>query len=101
LIQPEPNIIANCESIDLLGPTEKAHYAVSELEKFWDEDGWEPIAFGSNDATPGISHYPHPPAYLSSEEASNEPSGDDASSGTSFESGSQMSCDIEYVIRRT
>lgn len=53
LIQPEPKTVTKFENLS--GPTAKKHYVVSDLEKFWDEDGWEPIAFGPN-ATPGISH---------------------------------------------
>ena len=99
LIQPKPKTVTTIEN--LLPSTAKKHYAISKLEQFWDEDGWEPIAFGSNDATPGTLHDLQPPAYLSSEAASNEPSDDDASSGTSFESGSQMAYDIEDTIRQT
>jgi hypothetical protein len=99
LIQPEPKTVTKFEN--LLAPTAKKHYDVSDLEKLWDEDGWEPIAFGSDDATPGISLYLQPPAYLSSEAVSNGPSDDDASSSTSFETGSQMSCDIEDAIAQT
>jgi hypothetical protein len=96
LIQPEPKTVTKFEN--LVASTAKKHYHVSDLEIFWDEDGWEPIAFGSNHATPGISHDLQPPAYLSSEAASIERS-DDASSGTSFESGSQS--DIEEPIMQT
>lgn len=48
LTQPEPKIVVNSKSINLSGPTDKAHHAVSELEEFWDEDGWGPIAFESD-----------------------------------------------------
>lgn len=96
LIQPEPKVGTNSENLS--APTAKAHYVVSELEEFWVEDGWGHIAFGSNDATPGISHYLQPPAYLSSEAASNELFRDDASSGTSFESESPICRDIEDTI---
>ena len=53
LIQPEAQTVTKFEN--LAAPTAKKHYDVSELEKFWDEGGWEPITFGSNDTTPGIS----------------------------------------------
>lgn len=96
-LQPGPKVVASSESVLHSDSAEKAIYAVSELEKFWEENGWEDIAVEPNDAIPGLSTSLHPPAYLSSEE-SNEISPDDASSETSFESGSQMSCDMDDAV---
>ena len=66
------------------------------LEKFWDEKGWEHIVFDSEDAAPGISYRLQPLG--SFDTGSSEMSPDSASSGTSFESGSEISSDAESIV---
>jgi hypothetical protein len=88
--------------VDLESKLAKAHRsrdtAVSNLQKFWDE-GWEPIVFEFDNATPNLSYYLHPLDY--SDAAFSEMSPDDASNGTSFESGSEMSCEVDGIVEQT
>jgi hypothetical protein len=89
--------------VDLESKLAEAHCprdtAVSNLQKFWDEEGWEPIVFEFDNATPNLSYYLHPLDY--SDAAFSEMSPDDASSGTSFESGSEMSCEVDGIVEQT
>lgn len=67
------------------------------FEKFWDEKGWEHIV-DSEDATPGVSSYLH--SLNSSDSESSEIPPDGASSGTIFESGSEISSDAERIVEQ-
>jgi hypothetical protein len=69
-----------------------------DLEEFWDEKGWEHIVFDSEDATPGLSYYLHP--LDPSDSGSSEMSPDNASSRTSFESGSEISSAVESIVEQ-
>jgi hypothetical protein len=64
-----------------------------------DEEGWEPI-FDFNDTTPSLSYYLHPHDDTYSDAEFSETSPDDSSSRTSFESGSEMSCDVEAIVKQ-
>ena len=54
----------------------------------------------SEDATPGLSYYLHPLDYTHSDAAFRGTSPDNSLSGTSFESGSEMSCEIESIMEQ-
>jgi hypothetical protein len=56
--QPATKIVEHLES-----KLAEAHCAgdttVSDLQKFWDEKGQEPLSFDFNDATPDLLYYLH------------------------------------------
>jgi hypothetical protein len=64
-----------------------------------DEEEWEPV-FDFNDTTPGLSYHLHQLDYSHSGAEFSETAPDDSSSGTSFESGSEMSCDVEASVKQ-
>ena len=64
----------------------------SDMQTFWDEKGWEPIVFDVNQTTTIQSSYVRPLDHLDSDAPFIVTSPDDSSSETSFESGSEMSC---------
>jgi hypothetical protein len=52
------------------------------------------------DEAPDLSYYFHPLDYTYSDAAFSETSADDSSSGTSFESGSEMSCEVDGIVEQ-
>lgn len=79
-------------------PQPASKIADLDLEKFWDEKGWENIVFDSEDAAPSLSSYLH--QLDSSYSGSSEMSPDNASSGTSFEPGSEISSDGGSIVEQ-
>jgi hypothetical protein len=53
-----------------------------------------------NDEAPDLSYYFHPLDYTYSDAAFSETSADDSSSGTSFQSGSEMSCEVDGIAEQ-
>jgi hypothetical protein len=88
--------LASNDFLTLSQPASKI--ADLNLEKFWDEKGWEHIIFDSEDAAPGLSSRLHP--LDSFDSGSSEMSRDNASSGTLFESGSEISSDAESIVEQ-
>lgn len=96
LPQPATKIVEHLES-----KLEEAHLSgedtsTSDLRNFWDEGGWEPLVLDFNHVTPDLSYDLHPLDYTYSDASETSP--DDSSSGTSFESGSDMSCDDKNIV---
>jgi chaperone BCS1 len=87
LSQPATKIVQHFES--KLGEVHCSggDTTVSDAKNFWDEAGWEPVVFDQDNAEPDA--------------AFSETSPEDASSGTSFESGSEMSCEVDGIVEQT
>lgn len=87
--------IASNDFLALPQPASKI--ADLDLEQFWDAKGWEHIVFDSEDAAPALSRL-H--SLGSSDSGSIDMSPDSVSSGTSFESGSEISSDTESTVEQ-
>jgi hypothetical protein len=71
-----------------------------DLQKIWDEEGWEHIVFDFEDATPVLSSYLHPLDSTHSDAAFSDLSWDNSSSGTLSESGSEISSQAESNVEQ-
>lgn len=96
LSHPATKIVEHLESkLEEAHPSE-GDTTTSHLRKCWDEAGWEPLVLDFNHETPDLLYNLHPLDYAYSDASKTSP--DDSSSGTSFESGSDMSSDDENIV---
>jgi len=99
LSQPSTKIVEYLDSEPAEAHSSGGDTTTSDFQTFWDKEGWEPLVFDFNHATPGtpdLSCNLHPLDYTYTDGSETSP--DDSSSGTSFESESEMSCDDENIV---
>jgi hypothetical protein len=74
-------------------------YLSSNLQiPVWGEEGWEAVSVDFNDASPDLSYYFRPLDGPYSDATFSDISPDGSSTGTSFESGSEKSCEIGSIV---